>query len=80
MARQAIIQILDSIACQPVADYLQGILLDQDSALRPVALSVLPRWPLQGTLIDADLWLSVASAEFATDQERSQAARALKKC
>ena len=78
-ARQAVIQILDGVACEPVAVYLQEILLESDSALRPAAISALQRWPLQEALYDGDLWLSIASAESATDQERSQAARALKK-
>jgi len=78
-ARQAVIQILDGVACEPVAVYLREILLESDSALRPAAISALQRWPLQEPLYDGDLWLMIASAESATDKERSQAARALKK-
>jgi hypothetical protein len=79
-ARQAVIQILDGVACEQVIAYLQAILIEGDSALRLAAMSALQRWPLQEQLYDADLWLSIASAESATDKERSQAARALKKC
>jgi len=78
-ARQAVIQILDGVACEPVAVYLQEILLESDSALRPAAISALQRWPLQEPLYEGDLWLIIASAESATDKERSQAARVLKK-
>ncbi|MFT5825917.1 MAG: HEAT repeat protein [Yoonia sp.] len=79
-ARQAVIQILDGVACQPVIAYLQDLLLDSDLSMRPVAMSALQRWPLQEQLYEGDLWLSIASAESSSDKDRSQAARALKKC
>jgi len=78
-ARQAVIEILDSVASKLVVAYLQGIFADNDSALRPAAISALQRWPLQETLDDGDLWVAIASAESATDKERSDAARSLKK-
>ena len=78
-ARQAVIQILDGVACQPVIAYLQDILLDPDSSMHPAAMSALQRWPLQEQLYDGDLWVAIASAESATDKERSDAARSLKK-
>ena len=78
-SREAVIEILDAIACPEVAAYLQGIFVDSDSALRPAAISALKRWPLQESLDDGDLWVAIASAESATDKERSDAARSLKK-
>jgi len=78
-ARQAIVQILDGVACQGVITYLQKVLSESDSALRSAAFSALQRWPRQTALYDGDLWLFIASDESATDNERSQAARALKK-
>lgn len=77
--RQAIIQILDSVACEEMGAYLLTILLDRNSTLRPAAMSALQRWPQLEGLHDGGLWLALASAESATDQERTQAARSLKK-
>ena len=78
-ARQALIQILDGVACEPVVIYLREILLDRDSTLRPAAMTVLQRWPLREGLYAGDLWLAIGSDESATEQEINNSVRALKK-
>jgi HEAT repeat protein len=78
-ARQALIQILDGVACEPVVIYLREILLDRDSTLRPAAMTVLQRWPLQEGLYAGDLWLAIGSDESATEQEINNSVRALEK-
>jgi hypothetical protein len=78
-ARQALIQILDGVACEPVVIYLREILLDRDSTLRPAAMTVLQRWPLREGLYAGDLWLAIGSDESATEKEINNSVRALKK-
>ena len=78
-AREAVVQILDGVACPSVLSYMKEILLDRSSSLRPAAISALQRWPAQEQLYDADLWISIASDPQVTDKELSMAARSLKK-
>ena len=78
-AREAVVQILDGVACPSVVSYMKEILLDRSSSLRSAAISALQRWPAQAQLYDADLWILIASDPSVTDKELSMAARSLKK-
>ncbi|MGB0344670.1 MAG: ThuA domain-containing protein, partial [Coraliomargarita sp.] len=77
--RTMILDILDGVACGDSLGYLQPILQDRGSALRPAALRVLQRWPLQEGFAAADLWLDVIAQEAAAEEEASKAKRALSK-
>ena len=78
--REAILQILDAVACRPMVAYLKEILLGPGpSPLLPAAVSVFARLPLEPSLQGADVWLTILSAESSTDDARGKAVAGLQK-
>ena len=77
--RTMILDILDGVACGDSLGYLQPILEDRGSVLRPAALRVLQRWPMHEGFAAADLWLDIIAQADATEEESSKAKRALRK-
>jgi HEAT repeat protein len=74
--REALILIMDGIPCQGALDYLTELALNAKSALKPVAIRSLQRWP---SIDVGNAWISIASRKDATEKDIATAQSSLKR-
>ncbi|WOO40199.1 HEAT repeat domain-containing protein [Rubellicoccus peritrichatus] len=74
--RENIIIILDGVAGKESLNYVKGLIADDSSSLRPIALRSLQRWPN----IDAgQIWFGMMTADGVSDSDFATAQKGLKR-
>jgi HEAT repeat protein len=73
-AREALLAVLDGVACNGSLSYLKGIIADPTHTLRPAALRSLARWP---QFAAGEVWLGVMVTTGALPEDIAAAKRGI---
>lgn len=64
--KKSLIAVIDGVPGIDTIEYLNALIISQDSSLRPLAIRALQRWPNH---LAGNLWIQIASAKGATNSE-----------